>query len=95
MFERFVLGNSETLRGWNKFDIAPLGGDRMVHNSLEYHYHCLELFYDAGAVWNAGQTAIARQSAGSGLRFGDLALLVAFPFRNGRAEPVFIAGLNL
>ncbi len=94
MFERFVLGNSTTLRGWNKYDLAPTGGNRMVYNSVEYRYHFFEAFYDAGAIWNAGQTATPRQSAGTGLRRGDLALLVAFPIRNGRAEPVFIAGLN-
>ena len=55
LFERFVLGTSSTLRGWNKFDIDPLGGDRMVHNTLEYRYRMLEVFYDTGAVWNRGQ----------------------------------------
>jgi len=28
------------------------------------------------------------------VHYGELALLVAFPLRNGRVEPVFIAGLN-
>lgn len=95
MFDRFVLGNSTTLRGWNKYDIAPAGGDRFVHNSTEYRYRSFELFYDTGAVWNSGQRATARHSAGAGVHLGDLAFLVAFPIRNGRAEPVFIAGLNL
>ena len=36
LFERFVLGNSTTLRGYNKYDLAPLGGDRMAHGSLDY-----------------------------------------------------------
>jgi outer membrane protein assembly factor BamA len=36
LFERFSLGNTATLRGWNKFDIAPRGGNRMVHASLQY-----------------------------------------------------------
>lgn len=25
LYERFVAGNAQLLRGWNKFDIAPLG----------------------------------------------------------------------
>lgn len=95
LFERFVLGNSSTLRGWNKFDLAPLGGSRMAHNSVEYRYRAFQIFYDAGAVWTRGQDATLRHSAGAGVRLGDLALLVAFPIRNGRVEPVFIAGLNL
>jgi outer membrane protein assembly factor BamA len=32
------LGNSSTLRGWNKFDIAPLGGNRVVHATLQYGF---------------------------------------------------------
>ncbi len=95
MFERFVLGTSTTLRGWNRYDLAPLGASRIVHNSLEYRYRFVEAFYDAGAVWNAGDRATVHHSVGGGVRLGDLALLVAFPLRNGHAEPVFIAGLNL
>lgn len=95
MFERFVLGNSSTLRGWNKYDIAPLGGNRMAHNSVQYRYRAFEIFYDTGACWTRGQEAVARHSAGVGVHLGDLALLIAFPIRNGRADPVFMAGLNL
>jgi outer membrane protein assembly factor BamA len=95
MFDRFVLGNSTTLRGWNRYDLAPVGASRMVHNSVEYRYRAFEVFYDAGALWNAGQNVTARHSTGAGLHLGDLALLVAFPLRSGRADPVFIAGLNL
>jgi hemolysin activation/secretion protein len=95
LFERFVLGTSTTLRGWNKYDLAPLGGNRVVHNSVEYRYRFLEAFYDTGAVWNAGDRATVHHSCGGGVRLGDLALLLAFPLRNGHVEPVFIAGLNL
>jgi outer membrane protein assembly factor BamA len=38
LFERFSLGNTSTLRGWNKFDVAPLGGNRVVHASLQYGF---------------------------------------------------------
>lgn len=95
LFERFVLGSSTTLRGWNKYDLAPLGANRVVHNSLEYRYRFVEAFYDTGAIWNAGHGAAVHHSIGGGVRLGDLALLVAFPIRNGRPEPTFIAGLNL
>jgi hypothetical protein len=36
LFERFSLGNTSTLRGWNKFDIAPLGGNRVLHAVVQY-----------------------------------------------------------
>jgi hypothetical protein len=36
LFERFSLGNTSTLRGWNKFDIAPIGGDRVLHAVVQY-----------------------------------------------------------
>ena len=36
LFERFSLGDTTTLRGWNKFDIAPAGGNRVIHASLQY-----------------------------------------------------------
>jgi hemolysin activation/secretion protein len=94
LFERFVLGDSSTLRGWNRFDIDPLGGNRMIHNSVDYRYGVLEVFYDAGAVWDSGQTATPRHGIGIGLREGVFALAVAFPIRNGRADPVFMMGMN-
>jgi cell division protein FtsB len=39
LFERFSLGDTTTLRGWNKFDVAPAGGNRMVHATLEYGFN--------------------------------------------------------
>lgn len=38
LYERFSLGNTTTLRGWNKFDITPAGGDRMVHATVQYGF---------------------------------------------------------
>jgi hypothetical protein len=93
--ERLVLGNSSTLRGWNKYDLAPLGGNRMACNSVEYRYRAFEVFYDTGAIWLRGKNATVHHSAGVGVHLGELALLIAFPLRNGRIEPVFMAGLNL
>lgn len=94
LFERFSLGNSYTLRGWNKFDLAPLGGTRAAHNSLEYGYRIFRVFYDTGALWNRGQSAAAKHSLGVGLGFGDFMIALAFPIRDGRAAPTFMAGLN-
>lgn len=94
LFERFVLGNSATLRGWSKFDVAPLGGDRMAHGTIEYGYRHFRIFYDTGAVWNDGQDADPKHSLGVGLRAGAFYVALAFPLKAGRAEPIFMTGLN-
>ena len=94
LFERFALGNSWSLRGWNKYDIDPAGGNRMVNNSVEYRYGAFQVFYDTGAVWNSGSAAIARNSLGAGVREGCFTLAVAFPVREGRTNPVFMLGMN-
>lgn len=95
IYDRFSLGNSTTLRGWNKYAIAPLGAGRVVHGSTEYRYGIFEAFYDAGAIWDRAENRIARHSAGAGIRKDALQLAVAFPLRNnGRMDPVFLAGLN-
>lgn len=95
LFERFVLGNSTTLRGWNKLDVAPLGGSRAAHGSVEYRYRVLRVFYDTGAVWSRNDDPSLKHSTGGGLQLGEFAILVAFPLKSGRATPVFMAGLNL
>jgi len=97
LFERFVLGNGGTLRGWNKFDLDPLGGDRMVHGSAGYSYHGFQAFYDTGAIWDRKTDASAKQSAGVGFgRAGKDGFLIAiaFPLHAGHIEPMLIAGFN-
>lgn len=101
LFERYVLGNSTTLRGWSRFDLDPLGGNRMAHGSVTYGYRIMRVFYDTGSVWDSGKTPEVKQSAGIGISTGlglfrkDMFLLAfAFPIRQGRVEPVFIAGMN-
>ncbi len=94
LFERYVLGNTTTLRGWNKYDIDPVGGNRMVHNSVDYRYGVFQAFYDSGAVWDSGQPVVTRHSVGAGLRQGPLFVAVAFPLREGRVDPIFMVGMN-
>ncbi len=101
LFERFILGDSTTLRGWNKYDLDPLGGNRVVHGSVTYGYHIMRVFYDTGSVWDQGKSPEAKHSAGIGIssglgifQKGAFLLAVAFPIRQGRADPVFIAGMN-
>jgi hypothetical protein len=95
LFDRFVLGNSSTLRGWDKYAIAPLGGDRMVRGSVEFrHRSRLAVFYDTGAVWDRGHTMEVRHSAGIGMRSPNFFCFVAFPLKDGRLEPQLMTGVN-
>jgi hypothetical protein len=94
LFERFVLGNSSTLRGWTKWDVAPLGATRAAHASVEYAYHDCRVFYDAGSLWDSGRGAEVKHSLGVGYRAGDgFFLAMAFPVKSGRALPVFSTGV--
>ncbi|MBZ5593503.1 MAG: BamA/TamA family outer membrane protein [Acidobacteriia bacterium] len=94
LFERFELGTSSLLRGWNKYDLDPLGGSRVALNSLEYRYGMVEVFYDTGAIWDPGQDVVARHSVGVGLRKSSFMVAMAFPIKEGRASPVFMVGMN-
>ncbi len=94
MYERFILGNAETLRGWNKYDLDPLGASNAIHGSIDYTYHAFLIFYDTGAVWTLTEDREQKQSLGAGLKDGGFQLAVAFPIRAGAANPVFYVGLN-
>ena len=94
LWEKFVAGNATVLRGWNKFDLDPLGGSHIVHGSIDYGFHWLQVFYDAGAIWDAPQERAAKQSVGAGFKKDGFQVAVAFPIRSARIEPIFYAGLN-
>jgi len=98
LFEQFVLGSDSTLRGWDRYQIDPTGGNRVVHNSLSWGYQSgegtVETFYDSGALWHGGHSAPVRHSVGVGYRQGIFGFCVAFPLVDGRITPVFIASMN-
>lgn len=94
LYERFVLGNSSTLRGWNKYDIQPHGGSRVAYASVEYRYRMFHAFYDAGALWNRGEEGDVKQALGCGVHAGALYFSIAFPLRDGRMTPVFLMAMN-
>ncbi|HXI44594.1 MAG TPA: BamA/TamA family outer membrane protein [Bryobacteraceae bacterium] len=94
LFERYVLGTSSMLRGWNKYDLDPLGGSRVAYNSLDYRYGMVDVFYDTGAIWDPGQDAVARHSLGVGLRKNSFMVAMAFPVKGGRVSPMFMVGMN-
>ncbi len=92
LFERFSAGNMQTLRGWNKFDLAPKGGDRIATGSVEYHYDMFMLFYDTGSVWDRGTSPSQKHGVGVGLHFAGFQVAVALPVRDGHMNPVFLVG---
>jgi hypothetical protein len=94
LFERFSLGDSRTLRGWNKYDIAPAGGDRMFYTSLEYRYRGLAVFLDSGSVWDAGADRRVRVATGIGFHPGPFFMTVGFPLNTDDLRAVFTTGVR-
>jgi hypothetical protein len=95
LFERFALGDSLTLRGWDKYDINPTGGDRMVYSSVEYRYTGLSLFLDVGSVWDANTESHVRVSTGFGFHGGPAFLVVGFPLNTDNLTAVLALGLRI
>jgi Omp85 superfamily domain len=96
LYERFSIGNATTLRGWDKFDVAPIGGTRLVYGSVEYRYRPLQLFYDFGTVWDPGQPVELKHSVGFGFRWRNgFFISLGVPLRFHSVTPVFMFGLRL
>lgn len=94
LFERFSLGDSQTLRGWDKYAITPTGGDRMFHASVEYDYRGLALFLDTGSVWDHGHEAHTRVSVGGGYNPGPVFFTIGFPLNTDEVSAVFTMGIR-
>jgi hypothetical protein len=95
VYERFVVGTSSLLRGWNRYEIDPLGGNRLLHNSLEYRYKMASVFYDCGSLWNQGRVPSLLHSVGIGIHPSIFTVAVAVPLRSdGRFEPTLLVGMN-
>ena len=94
LFERLALGDSRTLRGWDKYDIAPLGGDRMFHTSVEYRFRGAMLFVDSGSVWNTGEEKRVRFSTGGGFTAGPAFFTLGFPLNTDEFRAVVTMGLR-
>ncbi len=94
LFERFTLGDSRTLRGWNKYDIAPVGGERVFHTSLEYRYWGFALFLDSGSVWDSGVDKRVRVAAGFGYHSDPFYMTLGFPLNTDDVRAVFTVGIR-
>jgi outer membrane translocation and assembly module TamA len=92
LFERFAMGNTSTLRGWNKFDVSPLGGTHEAHGSLEYRYRHFKVFYDVGTEWDKNQFSPVRHGLGIGFinwPFKSMSVSLAFPLRQHNVKPAW------
>ena len=101
LFERFALGDSTLLRGWNKYELDPLGGNRLAYGSVTYGYHMMRVFYDTGSVWDQGKSPEVKESVGVGMSSGlgvfekgAFLVALAFPLGQSHVTPVLIAGMN-
>ena len=94
LFERFTLGDSATLRGWNKFALAPAGGNRVFHQSIEGRFYGAALFLDAGSVWDDGGRQELRTSTGFGFHTDHVFVTVAFPLDAPRDDVSFMMGVR-
>jgi outer membrane protein assembly factor BamA len=94
LFERFSLGDSRTLRGWDKWDIAPAGGDRMFHTTVEYRYQGLGMFLDTGSVWDARGERRVRVSTGVTFNPGPVFFTLGFPVNTDEFRAVFTMGFR-
>ena len=94
LFERFSLGDSSTLRGWNKYDIAPVGGDRMFYTSLEYRNRGFAFFLDAGSVWERATDARVRFASGFGYHRDRVFITLGFPLNTDDLDAIFTSGVR-
>jgi hypothetical protein len=95
LFERFTLGDSSTLRGWDKYEIAPAGGDRLIYSSVEYRYTGVALFLDIGSVWDDHTERKTRVSTGVGFHAGPAFFVVGFPLNTDNLSAIFTMGLKI
>jgi Omp85 superfamily domain len=94
LFERFTLGDSSKLRGWDEYEIAPAGGDRVFYATVEYRYTGVALFLDVGSVWDANTERRVRTSAGFGFNAGPAFFTVGFPLNTDNLTAIFTVGLR-
>jgi hypothetical protein len=92
LFERFSLGDSATLRGWNKYDLAPAGARRMWHQSVEFRYRAFAYFLDAGALWDDGLDHTVRLGTGIGFHTDRSFLTFGFPLNADTVSATFMIG---
>ena len=94
LFERFAVGDTRTLRGWNKFDLSPAGGTRLFHQTLEYRYRIFAIFLDSGSVWTRETSASTKFSTGFGLHSDHVLLMLGVPLNQDDTRVSFMMGVR-
>jgi len=109
MFERFSLGDTSRLVGWNKYDISPLGASRMAYGEVTYTNRYISTFFESGSLWNDGQTRVLRNSIGGNLLLGNILHAptamriilnaarpgIGVPLQKNNVHPIFTLGGNI
>lgn len=94
LFDRFVLGNASRLRGWSKWDVAPLGAERVVYGSAQFRRSFFVAYYDVGSLGTQSELGDTRHAAGFGIRGQGLFIGLGFPLNAKRTAPVFLISTN-
>ena len=104
--ERFYLGGSNSVRGWERFKLGPSdsngipkGGSSYLEGSIEFRYPTLEriygvIFWDYGNVWELPFTYKINElqhAAGVGIRYST----PVGPLRLDIATPIFNESKNI
>jgi hypothetical protein len=106
MFERFSLGSTSTLVGWNKYDISPLGASRMAYGAVTYTNRYFSTQFESGSLWNDGQSRVLHNSIGGNLLLGNILHApaamriilnaarpgIGIPLQKNNVHPIFTLG---
>jgi Omp85 superfamily domain len=95
LFERFTLGDTRTLRGWDKYDVAPAGGSRLLYASVEYRYSGVGVFLDLGSVWDEQTESRVRASTGLTFLAGPTFASIGFPLNTSNLTAIFSIGIRV
>ena len=82
------------MSGALKLDIAPTGGNRMMHQSLEYRHRGLAFFFDAGSVWDQDTDLRLRLATGVGFHGDNGFLTVGVPLNAANLGAQFMMGVR-
>jgi outer membrane translocation and assembly module TamA len=83
------------LRGWDKYDVAPAGGSRLVYASVEYRYSGVGVFLDLGNVWDENHEGKLRASTGLVLHAGPAFASIGFPLNANNVTAIFSMGVRV
>ena len=109
MFERFSLGDTGRLVGWNKYDISPLGASRIAYGAVIYTNRYYSAQFESGSLWNDGQSRVLHNAVGANLMLGNILHApaamriilnaarpgIGIPLRNNNVHPIFTLGGNI